>query len=266
MVDQFMLEIEPVQRLGSKLVVNILTVFTFLLPLQGGIEAERAAKEKLIEEEQRKMQESILALFNKREQNKAEREAKEMEAKSQLQKDIENVSIDKEVEQKVREDLGQIKDEQDKKKVEVPICNYGPGCRCNPEIKEDIFDQLEAGKEPEAPTVKKKRKKRNRNNPFEYNLKVDFHDANSNFYQLLSTEDEDSYSSESSESTEDDAENSSNTAAKEDDFDNKMIPGNIAKDEVTDEDTFEYKGKDNDITHESISDLFSQRMAYFESI
>ena len=103
-------------------------------------EAERAAKEKLIEEEQRKMQESILALFNKREQNKAEREAKEMEAKSQLQKDIENVSIDKEVEQKVREDLGQIKDEQDKKKVEVPICNYGPGCRCNPEIKEDIFD------------------------------------------------------------------------------------------------------------------------------
>ena len=43
------------------------------------------------------MQESILALFNKREQVKAEREAKEMEAKSQLQKDIENVSIDKEV-------------------------------------------------------------------------------------------------------------------------------------------------------------------------
>ena len=191
---------------------------------QGGIQAEREAKEKMIEEEQRKMQESILSLLHRKERERQEKMCDSVPEKSQLEKDIEQISIDKEVEKKVREDLGQ--NEHDKKRIQVPICNYGPSCKCNPVLPEDIFDQLEAGKEPgvkakeesisnseqkekeesnlktepststevvikENEQPKRRRRRRNLRTAFEYNLKVDFHDANSNFYQLLSSEDED---------------------------------------------------------------------------
>ena len=191
---------------------------------QGGIQAEREAKEKMIEEEQRKMQESILSLLHRKERERQEKMCDSVPEKSQLEKDIEQISIDKEVEKKVREDLGQ--NEHDKKRIQVPICNYGPSCKCNPVLPEDIFDQLEAGKEPgvkakeesisnseqkekeesnlktepststevvikENEQPKRRRRRSNLRTAFEYNLKVDFHDANSNFYQLLSSEDED---------------------------------------------------------------------------
>ena len=100
----------------------------------------------MIEEEQRKMQESILSLLHRKEKARQEQMTESVPEKSQLEKDIEQISIDKEVEKKVREDLGQ--NELEKKRVKVPICNYGPSCKCNPVIPEDIFDQLEAGKEP----------------------------------------------------------------------------------------------------------------------
>ena len=102
----------------------------------------------MIEEEQRKMQESILSLLHRKERERQEKMCDSVPEKSQLEKDIEQISIDKEVEKKVREDLGQ--NEHDKKRIQVPICNYGPSCKCNPVLPEDIFDQLEAGKEPGA--------------------------------------------------------------------------------------------------------------------
>ena len=168
----------------------------------------------MIEEEQRKMQESILSLLHRKERERQEKMSNPVPEKSQLEKDIEQISIDKEVEKKVREDLGQ--NEHEKKRIQVPICNYGPSCKCNPVLPDDIFDQLEAGKEPgveensksedkvkeETSAIKtennvakeepkRRKKRRNFRTAFEYNLKVDFHDANSNFYQLLSSEDED---------------------------------------------------------------------------
>lgn len=180
----------------------------------------------MIEEEQRKMQESILSLLHRKERERKEKMCDSVPEKSQLEKDIEKISIDKEVEKKVREDLGQ--NEHEKKRIQVPICNYGPSCKCNPVLPDDIFDQLEAGKEPgakesgtkesgakedsnsspdlkgetnlktnlkvelkENEQPKRRKKRRNLRTAFEYNLKVDFHDANSNFYQLLSSEDED---------------------------------------------------------------------------
>ena len=134
----------------------------------------------------------------------------DVKEKSQLEKDIEQISIHKDVEKKVREDLGQDQEKEEKKKIEVPMCNYGPGCRCNPEIKEDMFDLIEAGKQPEVhgEESKKKKKKKNLKTAFEYNLKVDFHDANSNFYQLLSSEEEDCTVIEEEESEEESSDNS----------------------------------------------------------
>ena len=134
----------------------------------------------------------------------------DIKEKSQLEKDIEQISIHKDVEKKVREDLGQDQEKEEKKKIEVPMCNYGPGCRCNPEIKEDMFDLIEAGKQPEVhgEESKKKKKKKNLKTAFEYNLKVDFHDANSNFYQLLSSEEEDCTVIEEEESEEESSDNS----------------------------------------------------------
>ena len=187
----------------------------------------------MIEEEQRKMQESILSLLHRKERERQEKMNDSVPEKSQLEKDIEQISIDKEVEKKVREDLGQ--NEHEKKRIQVPICNYGPSCKCNPVLPDDIFDQLEAGQEPgvkvetsskpeqtgkETPSLetesklvkdngepKRRKKRKNYRTAFEYNLKVDFHDVNSNFYQLLSSEDEDDEPA-TGEATEDSSEES----------------------------------------------------------
>ena len=139
------------------------------------------------------MQESILSVLNKK--NRKKKETEEVAEKMTLLEDIQQLSIDKEIEQKVRRELDQVDDTKSDPKVEVPMCNYGPGCRCNPELPKDIFDQIEGiddtKKEDEAPPPCSKRKKRRRlKTAFKFNVQVDFHDANSNFYQLLSSEDE----------------------------------------------------------------------------
>ena len=58
----------------------------------------------MIEEEQRKMQESILSLLHRKERERQEKMCDSVPEKSQLEKDIEQISIDKEVEKKVREE------------------------------------------------------------------------------------------------------------------------------------------------------------------
>ena len=156
----------------------------------------------MIEEEQRKMQESILSLFNKKDKKKTEEALENMT----LLEDIQQLSIDKDVEKKVRSELDQIEDKDPK--VEVPMCNYGPGCRCNPELPKDIFDQIEGRDEAEGEkkeeqqdvrNMKRKKRRRKLKTAFEFNVQVDFHEPNSNFYQLLSSEDEGDSTDESSE-------------------------------------------------------------------
>ena len=56
----------------------------------------------MIEEEQRKMQESILSLLHRKEKARQEQMTESVPEKSQLEKDIEQISIDKEVEKKVK--------------------------------------------------------------------------------------------------------------------------------------------------------------------
>ena len=145
------------------------------------------------------MQESILGLFSKRnkkteepvqvEETEKEKEATEQE--DAIEKEMEVTEVKAEERSEEREDLEK-KEEDDydeirkKRIIQIPVCNFGPDCKCNPDLSE-LMKESEIKEKPK----KKIRKVAKRHGPFEYNLKVDFHDANSNFYQLLSSEDED---------------------------------------------------------------------------
>ena len=186
-----------------------------------------------MEEERRKMQESILGLFNKKMKNAAEQSQEEkVEAQEEKEEkenevsppdcpvgnEIKNVTIEAKVERELRAEMEETKAEpQDencliRKIIEIPICNFGPGCKCNPDLSEitNQSKETDKGKEKRKKRIKKVAKK---HGPFEYNLKVDFHDANSNFYQLLSSEDEEDQYSYVEE--EDESDSSSNIDYKE---------------------------------------------------
>ena len=145
------------------------------------------------------MQESILGLFSKRNKKteepvqveETEKEEEATEQKDAIEKEMEIIEAKTEVKSEEKTDLEK-KEEDDydeirkKRIIQIPVCNFGPDCKCNPDLSE-LMKESEIKEKPK----KKIRKVAKRHGPFEYNLKVDFHDANSNFYQLLSSEDED---------------------------------------------------------------------------
>ena len=175
----------------------------------------------MVEEERRKMQESILGLFTRRERNINQQEQgdqEEVSPKSAAEIEIEKIEIDAKLEIKVRTELA-LEEMNDKvckirkTLIEIPICNFGPDCKCNPDLATANHDSITEEAE-EKKKVKRRVRKVARRTPFEYNLKVDFHDANSNFYQLLSSEEEEDQYSYIEEQEEDDL--SSNIDCKED--------------------------------------------------
>ena len=68
-------------------------------------------------------------------------------------------------------------------RMNIPVCNYGPDCKCSPDVNQE-------GTKKEEPKVTSVSQLPNIKTVFDFCLKVDFHNKQSKFIQLVSDEEE----------------------------------------------------------------------------
>ena len=153
------------------------------------------------------MTESILAVIKNKERREEERKAREEAEEAAAAAEEINGPSEKEKylqrlsETNIDEDeltnamMAKIEGTETKNEGEkLPGCNSGPGCKCSPD---------EIGEKNLHKTTHRQNsvndKKPKLKTAFEFCLKVDFHDKQSNFYQLLSSEDEEEIQNTSGE-------------------------------------------------------------------
>ena len=85
-------------------------------------------------------------------------------------------------------------------KVQIPVCNYGPDCRCSPSVNgPEIAGAMEKTDSEEVLETKHKKVKEVSSDNcrlLDMTIKIDFNDKRSKFIQLLSTEDDEENSEE----------------------------------------------------------------------